>query len=98
MTLCEDYGQYYRERNQREKDRIDGILERCNHHRWERMDFFTNTLTVHFKRLHKLVNMEEVPLSAYLLLCQAMRNELNKAMNADPEKFDQLLGRDQRHS
>ena len=51
-----------------------------------------------FKRLHKLVNMEEVPLSAYLLLCQAMRNELNKAMNADPEKFDQLLGRDQRHS
>ena len=98
LPTCEDYGQYYCERNQREKDRIDGILERCNHHRWERMDFFTNTLTVHFKRLHKLVNMEEVPLSAYLLLCQAMRNELNKAMNADPEKFDQLLGRDQRHS
>ena len=36
--------------------------------------------------------MGNVPLSAYLLLCQAMRNAINKSLKDDPTKFDLMLG------
>lgn len=56
------------------------------------MDFFTTNMTTHFKRIHKLCCMENVPLSAYLLLCQALRNHINKGLNAEGGRFDVLLG------
>jgi len=57
------------------------------------MDLLISSLTVHFKRLHKVCCMSSVPLSAYILLCQAMRNEINKGLNAENGKFNRLLGK-----
>lgn len=94
LPTCEPFKKYYDKRTTQEKSKIDGIFQRCNHMRWERMDFLTSSLlTVHFKRLHKKVCcMSSVPLSAYILLCQAMRNEINKGLNAENGKFNRLLG------
>ena len=92
LSQCPEFTKYYNERKPVAKAKIDGIFERCNHQRWQRMDFFTKALTVHFKRLHKLCCMDKVPLSAYILLCQAMRNHINKGLNSEHGRFDCLLG------
>ena len=91
--MCDPFKKYYDKRTTQEKVKIDGIFQRCNHMRWERMDLLTSLLTVHFKRLHKVCCMSSVPLSAYILLCQAMRNEINKGLNAENGKFNRLLGK-----
>ena len=56
------------------------------------MDFFTNALTVYFKRLHKLYCMDKVPLSAYVILCQAMHNYINKGLSYEHGTCDHLMG------
>jgi hypothetical protein len=93
LPTCDPFKKYYDKRTTQEKAKIDGFFQRCNHMRWERMDFLTSSLTVHFKRLHKVCCMSSVPLSAYILLCQAMRNEINKGLNAENGKFNRLLGK-----
>ena len=88
----DSFKQYYGERKKGDKDKIDDILSRCDRPRWEMFDFFTNGLTVHFKRLHKICCMTHVPLSAYPIAVQALRNSINKGLNAENGKFDRLLG------
>lgn len=92
LPTSEDYRKYLAERNQRDRDKITSILSRCTPDRWSKIDYLTSTLTVHVKRFHKLCCMGNVPLSAYILLCQALRNAINKHLLEDPAKFDQLFG------
>lgn len=56
----------------------------------------TNSLTVHFKRVHGLCSRSTMPLSAYLLLVQALRNEINMGLNDGDGNFDTVLGDDSR--
>ena len=81
---------YHKERKQPEQDRIDGVLERCRDlDRWRRMDVLTSNLTCHFKRIHKLCSKENMPLSAYPLLVQTLKNDINRGLT---EEFDEVLG------
>ena len=91
LPMCKPFKKYYVKLTTQEKAKINGIFQHCDHMRWERMDFLTSSLTVHFKRLHKVCCMSSVPLSAYILLCQWMRNEINKGLNAENGKFNWLL-------
>ena len=84
---------YYRERSDKEKNRIDEILCRCmDRKRWERMDIVVDSLASHFKAVHKLCCREDFPLSAYPLLVQALRNQINAGLNADKNEFNVVLG------
>jgi hypothetical protein len=47
-------------------------------------------LTGHFSVVHKALSREDFPLSAYPLLVQALRNEINKGFETDD--FDVMLG------
>jgi hypothetical protein len=81
---------YYKERNKKEKARIDGILNRCNdRNRWRCMDVLTSSLSCHFKLVHKLCSNADYPLSAYPLLVQGLKNDINKGMT---DEFDAVLG------
>ena len=84
------FQEYYHERNKKDKEKIDGILDRCgDRQRWARMDMVTERLTCHFKRVHKLCSNEDFPLSAYPLLVQVLGNAISKGFKAD---FDTILG------
>ena len=84
------FQQYYHERSANDKERLDGILHRsrdCS--RWERMDMLTERLTCHFKLVHNLCSREDFPLSAYPLLVQGLRNDINRGFTKD---IDDVLG------
>ena len=84
---------YYRERTNAAKEKLSGIFERCrNLKRWERMKVLNEGLTIHFKVVHGLCSREDFPLSAYPLLIQALRNDINKGINFERGQFDVLLG------
>ena len=51
-----------------------------------------NALLVHFKIVHALCSREDFPLSCYVLLAQALRNDINKGLRADNGRFDKVLG------
>ena len=93
----ESFRGYYNERNQAAKDSTRAIMDRCSDNScWERMDVLLDALLVHFKRVHGLCSRENFPLSCYVLLIQALRNELNKGLNADNGRFDDILGENSR--
>ena len=88
---------YYQERTSKDKEKLDGILERCNdRQRWEQMDMLIDSLTIHFKVVHALCSREGFPLSAYPLLVQGLRNDLNRGLNVDNGRFDTVLGENAR--
>ena len=87
----EKFRKFYNERGTKEKNDIDAILGRCNHTRWTRMETLC-TLSVHFVRVHHLCSRSDFPLSCYVLLVQALRNSINKAISVDDRKFDRVLG------
>ena len=82
---------FYNERGTKEKNDIDGVLGRCNHQCWLRMETLC-TLSKHFLRVHHLCSRSDFPLSCYVLLVQALRNSINKAITAHDGKFDRVLG------
>ena len=82
---------FYNERGTKGKNEIDGILGHCNHQRWLRMETLC-TLSKHFLRVHHLCSRSDFPLSCYVLLVQALRNSINKAITAHDGKFDRVLG------
>ena len=49
----------------------------------------TSHVTVHFKRMHLLLSREDFPISAYPLLVQGLRNDINRGFTQD---FDDVLG------
>ena len=63
-----DFRKFKNEHTTNKKARIEGIFEHCDHKRRNRMDCLTSSLTVHFKRLHKICCMTDVPMSAYIYI------------------------------
>ena len=93
IRSADKYRQYYSERKQGDKDKHNAFFERCDNNRWKRFEFLTENITVHFKRIYKILCMTKVPLSAYVLLTQALKNHVNQGLNAEgPGKFDEILG------
>lgn len=84
---------YYRERSTSQKAVVDGILDRCNNRlRWIRMDMMTQSLTIHFKTVHGLCSRADMPMAAYPLLVQGLRNDINRGLNVGNGQFDAVLG------
>jgi hypothetical protein len=90
----ESFRTYFNERSAKVQDATRAILDRCSDNsRWERMDVLLNSLLIHFKRVHGLCSREDFPLSCYVLLIQALRNEINRGLDA---RFDEVLGENSR--
>ena len=83
------YNKYYQERTSAVKANLDEVLATCRDPvLWQRMDVITANITGPLKRVHQIVCRADVPLSAYVLLIQALKNELNKGLNhGDPGDF-----------
>ena len=87
------FRQYMKERNNNEKERIDGTMKRCEGSTlWTRLRVMNDSVTVFFKVVHGLCSREDFPLSAYPLLVQALRNEVNKGLNFENGRFDDIFG------
>lgn len=84
---------YYDERTDKDKGKVDGVLERCRDlDRWNWMKVLNEALTIHFKVVHGLCSRSDFPLSAYVLLIQALRNDIVKGINFERGQFDVVLG------
>ena len=53
---------------------------------WEKFDKLTSSVTVHFKRVQKAVSRADFPLTAYVLLVQALKNDLCRGLDDDFEE------------
>ena len=60
--------------------------------RLEIMDILISSLLAHFKRVHGVCSRANYPLSCFILLVQALKNDINKGLNIDNGKFDVVLG------
>ena len=58
----------------------------------DRFEVVTKYLTVHFKVVQSLCSREDFPLSVYIVLVQALRNELNRGLNFNNCEFNRVLG------
>jgi hypothetical protein len=56
------------------------------------MEVLTDNLTHIFKDVQKLCSREDFPLSAYVVLIQALRNELNAGLSKNEGEFSRVLG------
>ena len=84
---------WYKERSTKVQDSTRAILDRCNEQaRWERMDVLLSSLLKHFKVVHGLCSREDFPLSCYVLLIQALRNDINRGLKENDGRFQALLG------
>ena len=76
-----------------EKDNLDRLMNKFSKSSfWERMDVLTTHITGPLKRAHSIVCREDVPLSAYPPLIQALKNEINNGLSMGYSEFDLLLG------
>lgn len=87
------FRQYLSERKPEKKEELNDIVFRCRDSlRWERIELLMNGLCKHFYVLQNICSREDFPLSGYLLLIQALRNDLNRGINVDNGLFDARFG------
>ena len=93
LNSNEKFRKYRRERTPKDRENLDGLTSKfSNSSFWERMEVITTNLTGPLKRAHSLVCREDVPLSAYPPLIQALKNEINQGLSMGEGEFDLLLG------
>ena len=81
---------YFNKQTKKDKAQIGGILDRCTERgRWRRMEMLTNRVTKHFTAIHGLCSHKDFPLLAYLLLVQALRDEIKSGFT---EYFGSVKG------
>ena len=80
---------YKRSRTKKGKETIDKFFDMCNHQHWLRMEVVLS-VTKCFRDAHKLCSGEKTPLSCYVLVVQALKNEVWARL--DDEEFDLVLG------
>ena len=91
LPTNKSYMKYYRERTPAKKQELDGILQNCNHGRWQRMMMLID-LTKVFYEAHKLCSRQDAPLSCYVLIVQGIKNAVDHVINRDDGKFDRIFG------
>jgi hypothetical protein len=57
---------YYREHTYAKKQELDGVLQNCNHRRWQFMMMVLDLAKV-FYEAHKPHSCQDAPLSSYVL-------------------------------
>ena len=84
------YHEYYHERPLSKREELNLMFE-WFHERsmWERFEMLTSNLTTHFKAAQKICSRADFPLSVYVLLVQALKNDLCCGLN---DEFDEVLG------
>ena len=72
------------------REKMKEIIDRCNDDsRWERITKLRE-LTGLFFKVHKALSREDFPLSAFILLTQALHNEISNVLSS--AEFDLILG------
>ena len=84
------YHEYYHERPLSKREELNLMFERFHERSmWERFEMLTSNLTTHFKAAQKICSRADFPLSVYVLLVQALKNDLCCGLN---DEFDEVLG------
>ena len=78
------------ERKASDKVKINRVIEGCTDERFQRFVAVCG-LTLIFKKVHLICSSEDTPISAFVILVYAMRNEISVALQA--EQFDKFLGK-----
>ena len=86
----EDFKKYFNERKKADKTKLESILGNCNYSNWTMFDI-SCAFTAPFVRVQNLCSRKDLPLSMYLLLVQAMKNELCAAVS-ESARFDTFMG------
>jgi hypothetical protein len=90
VRAAPQYQKYYGERTPDQKQSLDDFFRTyCTHESFEKMGMLTKVTAI-FKRVHLLCSRQDVPISAFILVVQAMRNELNVVIQN--RQFDEVLG------
>lgn len=91
IWLDPNFKAYYEGLAPAKKAKLKAMLDRFNENApWERMTMLRECLTSRFTLVHKALSRADFPLSAYVLLTQALRNDINRSFATDA--FDQLFG------
>ncbi len=85
------YIKYNMKRSSARKQELDGILQNCNHGRWQPMLMRINLAKV-FYDAHRLCSHNDAPLSSYVLIVQGIKNAVDHIIKGEDGKFDQILG------
>jgi hypothetical protein len=91
LPTNKSYMKYYRERTHAKRQELDTVLQNCNHGCWQRMMMVLD-LTKVFYEAHKLCSLQDAPLSCYVLIVQGIKNAVDRVINGENGKFDQILG------
>ncbi len=91
LPTNKSYMKYYRELTHSKRQELDTVLQNCNHGRWQCMMMVLD-LTKVFHEAHKLCSRQDAPLSCYVLIVQSIENAVDRVINGDNGKFDQILG------
>jgi hypothetical protein len=70
------YIKYYMERSSARKQELGGILQSCNHGRWQCMLMLINLAKV-FYDAHRLCSRNDAPLSSYVLIVKGIKNAVD---------------------
>ena len=84
------YRAYYQERTKSKREELNLMFERFHEQSmWEKFEMLTSNLTIHFKAVQNICSRADFPLTAFVLLVQALKNELCRGLN---DEFDEVLG------
>ena len=84
-----DFQQYREDRTARDRQKLDELMDLFKDESLWRMFDIIIAFTLPFKQAHLACSRKDMPLTAYILLIQALRNDINKCLT--PE-FDNALG------
>ena len=86
----EKYQEYYQERRTKKKHGLDIMFDRFrNQDMWAKFDMLTSRMTVWFKQVQKACSRADFPLTAFVLLVQALKNDLCRGLD---DEFEEVMG------
>ena len=89
LASSAEYKEYYKTRSASGKRAADAVVKLAEHH-WDALQL-AGSFFRQFKRALLLASSNNTPMSAYLPICVALRNELNDVLG-DTAAFDAALG------
>ena len=87
----QEWIRYYNERSLDTKAQLDQFLQNCNHGCQQRMNTVIGLVAI-FKKAHLLCSRRDTPLSAYILIVQAVKNMVTEIIGKENGKYDRILG------
>ena len=86
----EKFRKFYEERSKKKKDELKLVLHQLKDESvWAKFEMMTSRMTIHFKKVQKACSRNDLPLSVFVLLVQALKNDLIRGMD---DEFDEVLG------